>query len=203
MTPAFPTRLSIGGRKRASLPTDRNERFARTFDAHHQHVLAYAMRRVLELADAEDVTAETFTIAWRRILLAPEPEEARPWLFGIARRVIANHRRSIARRLRLALRFRSEIRQPRSSRPVPSAIEALMRLTMDDQELLRLLAWEQLTQAEVATVLGTSPNAIAIRLNRARHRFSVELARLRLEEGEHFAISSTPVKPDRSMPGDR
>ena len=68
-----------------------------------------------------------------------------------------------------------------------------MRLTADDQELLRLLAWEQLTQAEAATVLGTSPNAIAIRLNRARRRFSGELSRLNLDEETNLATSPPSV----------
>jgi len=163
---------------------DNHERFQAIFEAHQRQVLAYAIRRLSDPFDAEDVAAETFTIAWRRIALSPEPEKALPWLFGIARRVIANHRRSIVRRLRLALRFGSEIVQPQSLRPVSPAIEALMRLTADDQELLRLLAWEQLTQTEAAAVLGTSPNAVAIRLNRARHRFSEELAQIRHEEGK-------------------
>ena len=56
-----------------------------------------------EQADAADVTAETFLVAWRRYDDAP-PGDGRPWLFGIARHVLANHHRSGRRRDRLGLR---------------------------------------------------------------------------------------------------
>jgi RNA polymerase sigma-70 factor (ECF subfamily) len=50
-------------------------------------------------------------------------------------------------------------------------MEALSRLSDADQELLRLVAWEELDHAEIAQVLGVSVNAVAIRLHRARARF--------------------------------
>ncbi|MBG0567354.1 sigma factor [Actinoplanes aureus] len=67
------------------------ERFNRLWHEHAAAVLAYARRRVDE-AQADEVVAETFVVAWRR--LAEVPVAARPWLFGVARRVSANQRRS-------------------------------------------------------------------------------------------------------------
>lgn len=163
--------------------TDRDvDRFERAFEGHHRAVLAYALRRMPTEADAEDAVSETFAIAWRRFDRAPDTDAALPWLLAIARRVLANHHRSHDRRSRLDLRLRANA--PRSTggvgAPVDSlAAEALERLRPDDRELLRLLAWEGLSQAEAGAVLGASENAVAIRLHRARKRFAEELARLK------------------------
>lgn len=53
---------------------------------------------------------------------------------------------------------------------------ALSRLDAEDQELLRLLEWDGLDRAEIATVLGISRNAVRVRLHRARRRFANALA---------------------------
>ena len=151
-------------------------RFESMFELHHRAVLGYVLRRVASEADAEDAVSETFTIAWRRLERAPEAKDALPWLLAIARRVLANHYRSQDRRSRLTLRLRA---QPREAvvpmTPVTAASEALDRLRLEDRELLRLLAWEGLSQAEAGVVLGISENAVAIRLHRARKRFADEL----------------------------
>jgi DNA-directed RNA polymerase specialized sigma24 family protein len=163
---------------RRGMSASPDDRFAQAFEAHHRLLFAFALRRVATAADAEDAVAETFAVAWRRRDQLPDPDETRPWLLAIARRVVANQRRSFARRLRLGVRLRSE---PRPSPIVHGqggpAIDALGRLRPDDRELLQLLAWEALTQAEAAVVLGITPNAVAIRLHRARRRFADELAR--------------------------
>jgi RNA polymerase sigma factor (sigma-70 family) len=62
------------------------EQFRRLFAENYRHVLAYALRRTRDHADANDVVAETFAVAWRRIASAPGPGSARPWLYAIARR---------------------------------------------------------------------------------------------------------------------
>lgn len=174
-------------------------RFESAFENHHRAVLAYALRRMPTEADAEDAVSETFAIAWRRFDRAPDPDAALPWLLAIARRVLANHHRSNDRRSRLALRLR---RDPAAPVAVPAgdaaASEALERLRPDDRELLRLLAWEGLSQAEAGAVLGISENAVAIRLHRARKRFAEELARLKgLEPGR------TSDQVEGRMPGHR
>ncbi|MBA2700635.1 MAG: sigma-70 family RNA polymerase sigma factor [Chloroflexi bacterium] len=151
-------------------------RFTAAFEAHHRRVLAYALRRVPSESDAEDAVAETFAVAWRRVGQMPDVE-ALPWLLAIARRVISNQRRGTNRRSRLASRLKGELR-PTSAHDVDSpALDALARLPPDDQELLRLLAWDGVSQAEAGLVLRISANAVAIRLYRARKRFGQELAK--------------------------
>lgn len=153
------------------------ERFDALFLAHQRAILAYAMRRCASLADAEDAAAETFTIAWRKI--GHVPEDALPWLYAVARRVLANQRRGTGRRERLASLLRVEdVATPvRVGEDLDGpAFEALAAMRPADQELLRLVAWEELGNAQIALVLGISPNAVAIRLHRARARFAAALS---------------------------
>ncbi len=167
--------LRLGGVK----PAVRSDaaRLEAVFEAHHRRVLAYALRRVAIESDAEDVVAETFAVAWRRVDRLPDPDVALPWLLAIARRVIANHRRSTDRRLRLSLRLDREPRPTSTPEADSPALDALAQLPPDDRELLRLLAWDGLSQAEAGVVLGISANAVAIRLHRARKRFAERLAK--------------------------
>ena len=138
-------------------------------------------------------------MAWRRVDRLPDPEAALPWLLAIARRVLANQHRGTERRFRLGLRLRAE---PQETAAVHSAetpaLEALSRMRPDDQELLRLLAWDGLSQAEAGIVLGISANAVAIRLHRARRRFAEELARVK---GSDAGRTSSEV--EGRMPGHR
>lgn len=155
---------------------DEGVKFATLVDRHDRQVLAYCVRRATSLADAEDAAAEVFTIAWRSRNDAPDPGVALPWLFAIARRVLANQRRGNERRARLTLRVSAltEERLP-SGEASGSAVAALERLGTDGQEILRLVAWEEMSHPEIAQVLGISTNAVAIRLHRARIRFEREL----------------------------
>jgi RNA polymerase sigma-70 factor, ECF subfamily len=159
-------------------PTSRLARFDALFTAYQRHVLGYAMRRTRVLADAEDVAAETFTIAWRKIDILPAAEPL-PWLYAVARRVLANHRRGHGRRERLAALLRAEdVATPLRAgekRDGPT-FAALASLPPADQEILRLVAWEELGNQQIAGVLGITANAVAIRLHRARARFANALA---------------------------
>ena len=82
-------------------PPDRRVRFENLFTRHHDPVLRYVVRRLDVREDAADLVAETFLIAWRRLDDVPE-NQALPWLYGVARRVLANHRRGELRRYGLA-----------------------------------------------------------------------------------------------------
>jgi RNA polymerase sigma-70 factor (ECF subfamily) len=143
----------------------------------HRHVLAYALRRA-NRATAEDVVAETFVIAWRRMDDVPDPPL--PWLLSVARRVLANLRRGERRRSALLDRLR---REPATSvQPAPGehgqVLTALASLGESDREALLLHAWEGLDHAGAGTVMGCSSAAFAVRLHRARQRFARALADL-------------------------
>lgn len=138
-------------------------------------MLAYALRRCDSQADAQDVLAETFVVAWRRLEVVPADDRAILWLYAVARRVLANQRRGQKRRYQLTTRLRS-VRADTGEADaecrdeVHSVITALAQLHRKDREILRLAAWEGLSHAEIGAVLGCSENASAIRLHRARQR---------------------------------
>ena len=155
-------------------------RFEAIFRDHQHAVLAYTMRRTALAADAEDAAAETFAICWRRLEAVPA-DEPLPWLYGVARRVLANQRRGRGRRERLLATLKSpDVATPLrmgEDQDTP-AIRALASLSPADQELLRLVAWEELGHADIARVLDITTNAVAIRLHRARARFARALKEL-------------------------
>lgn len=147
--------------------------------AHYPAIATYVRRRAGSPDDIADVIAETFTTAWRRLNDVPEGDGARLWLYGVARRTLANHFRGEERRAALAVRLREEITTWADSVVgAESAYEAFKRLSDDDRELLALVAWEGLSGAEIAKVLGCSLGAARLRLHRARKRLSRELAHL-------------------------
>jgi RNA polymerase sigma-70 factor (ECF subfamily) len=89
--------------------TPHQVRFRRLYAEQFDALLGYALRRVDRAEDAADVTADTFLVAWRRIDDVPEGEEARLWLYGVARRTLANHRRGEGRRGSLGERLRRDL----------------------------------------------------------------------------------------------
>jgi RNA polymerase sigma-70 factor (ECF subfamily) len=152
----------------------RAERFERIYDAHYAAVLAYALRRAPR-AEADDVVAETFTVAWRR--LADVPDEPRPWLYEVARRVLANRRRGDERRAALAERLRQA---PTITAVGPVDLTALATafaaLPEHEREALALVAWEGLSTRDAARAAGCSDVAMRVRLHRARRRLEQALA---------------------------
>ncbi|GGR51242.1 DNA-directed RNA polymerase sigma-70 factor [Actinoplanes ianthinogenes] len=153
-----------------------DEQFRHLYAANFPALLGYAVRRVEQPADAADVVAETFLIAWRRRQDVPGGAEARLWLYGVARRVLANHHRGNQRRDRLGDRLRARLASiggdPAADVPQRLAVrDALARLGELDREVLTLTAWEGLEPREVAAVLGVSATTVRTRLSRARARF--------------------------------
>jgi RNA polymerase sigma-70 factor (ECF subfamily) len=158
---------------------DSNERFHDFYTARFRDVSGFVRRRVSP-SDASDVIAQTFTVAWRRFEHIPPPPEDRLWLFGVARRTIAEQRRARFRRFQLHQRLFEQVR-PASfhadTDPLLARVEiAMARLRPKDREVLRLVLWDDLTHAEAATILGCTPNAAELRFRRAQARVRNALA---------------------------
>ena len=145
------------------------ERFRALFARHYPAVYRYAGRR-LGPDEAADAAAEAFTVAWRKIAHIPPEPETLPWLYGVARRVVANAERGRRRRERLAARAAGDTTEASAGADTAALLGVLAGLRADDREVLRLAAWEGLDPREMGLVLGCSPNAAAIRLHRARRR---------------------------------
>src|SRR4051812_2240704 len=162
------------------------------FEATYDPVFAYARRRAPSADLAEEVVSETFTTAWRR--LDDVPDDALPWLYGVARRVFANQARSHRRRIALFGKLAS---QPVSSQTdqdpgeLVSDRDVLLRslalLREDDREVLLLASWEGLQPARGASVLGISTEAYTARLYRARRRLQEAI-----DQGEPRRVPEDP-----------
>ncbi len=168
--------------RRVLVDEERTACFEALYAATFKHILGYTLRRCDCPQDAADVVAETFAITWRRMDAVPLGDQARLWLYGVARNVLANHRRGMARRQRLSVALAAEVADLYEPSAEDSAqLSTISQIFRDlpevDRELLSLVAWEGLDRGEIATVLGCSRNAVRIRLHRARKRFGQELAR--------------------------
>lgn len=165
----------------ADAPDKDAARFESLYRAHYGSILAYSQRRFPERAD--DIVAETFLIAWRRLDFVPD--DALPWLYGVARRVLSDSRRTTKRQGALAERLIGSVRlEHRSSPPLADSelAQALAALPECERELIRLVYWEDLEPARAAHAAGCSRAAAATRLWRARRRLRAELRRMRGEE---------------------
>lgn len=153
-------------------------RFEHLFAIAYDDLCRFVRRRI---DDGDDVVADTFLVAWRRLDDVPADDgEARAWLFGTARRLMANRRRKDARMVAWAGADRTG--EPSAADP-GSAVDARLdlgrafaTLAAGDQECLALVAWDGLTAGQAAGVLGISANAFAVRLHRARQRLRAALA---------------------------
>jgi RNA polymerase sigma-70 factor (ECF subfamily) len=143
-------------------------------------LLGYFVRRVTPAEDAADLVSETFLAAWKSPRRETVPPEAlRPWLFGIARKVLSQHRRGKHRRSALSERLRTSVRtdlaagldgtatisDPHLSEHVRQLISYLPSI---DREIITLVYWEGFTQEEVATIVGKRAVTVRSRLSRAR-----------------------------------
>lgn len=173
-----PTKEPVGQR---SSRADDVQWFEDLFGRYHGAIHAYVCRRTY--ADADDLVAEVFTIAWRK--RDQVPAHALPWLYGVAAREVLHTIRDHSRRGTMLARLasRSELVAPDLTDQVDDRVAAhgpvttaLGRMSPADAEVLQLWAWEQLEPAEIATVLNVSAVAARVRLHRARRRLEAALA---------------------------
>src|SRR5579863_988829 len=101
--------------------------FRALFEGHFPAVYRYVVARSEDRAGVDDVVAEVFLVAWRRIADVPAAPESLPWLLGVARRTLSDHRRRTTRRLRVLARAQREraAAGPSDSERVRAAIAAL------------------------------------------------------------------------------
>ncbi|MEU9383644.1 sigma-70 family RNA polymerase sigma factor [Streptomyces sp. NPDC048279] len=173
------------------------ERFRGVYEECYPRVLAYATSLVGREV-GEDITSETFTVAWRRMRDMPHP--ALPWLLGVARNLVRELRRRDAHQYLLATEEAqrissgaeahvSDIAAVVTDRHI--ALQALASLPEADRELLTLLAWHGLSAKEAARVLGCTTATLTVRLYRARRRLEKALETGQASEAAAAASSET------------
>ncbi|MGI3786788.1 MAG: RNA polymerase sigma factor [Janthinobacterium lividum] len=170
------------------------------------HATSYAdlvrfVERRIPRDDAEDVVSTTFLAAWRRV--GDMPEDARPWLFGIARNLIRNSRRGADRRHDLDVVAAAAAPAEATSDPTAAVgrhldlVRAWSRIGPRDRETLALVAFDDLTAEQAATVLGCRRSTFTMRLTRARRRLQSALD----DDAHHTqnvrrrAVSATSTPP--------
>ena len=161
-----------------------DERFQVIYNATYQEVFAYCLRRS-NLEDAKDAAADVFLVVWRRLDDIPAGAEALPWLYGTARKVLSNQRRSRSRVGNLAAKLRNETpHEPASPEAAvvrqeqdQEVLDALGKLRDSDAEVIRLAVWEELPHAAIGKVLGCSECAVTMRLHRAMKRLGRQMHR--------------------------
>jgi RNA polymerase sigma-70 factor, ECF subfamily len=160
----------------------RRARMDALFTSHAADVYAFALRRTSPSA-AQDTVSETFLVAWRR--LDSVPETPKPWLLGVARRVLANQRRADGRLIALRTRLASPLSSPTNddfaqladaeTQGGNTVLAALAALTPAERDAITLIAWDGLSVDEAAKVLGCSRAAFYVRIHRARRRLAAAL----------------------------
>jgi RNA polymerase sigma-70 factor (ECF subfamily) len=94
-----------GGGDVTEADVERRRWFEALFGEHVAGIASYCRWQSRSPGDVDDAVAEVFLVAWRRLGDMPRGKAVRPWLYGTARRVIANQARSQARRSRLQERL--------------------------------------------------------------------------------------------------
>jgi RNA polymerase sigma-70 factor, ECF subfamily len=186
---------------RAVRQKDRDD-FEALYRAHVRSVLAYALTHTSR-EDAQDVVANTFLVAWRR--LDAVPADPLPWLIGVARRVLADLRRAEVRRTSLNRRLAvNAASHPPLHDDVGVAMalrgaigDALVQLRPQDREIVTLAAWQGFTTEQLATVLGCSKALASLRLHRARGRFARFFEEQRQEQ---LPAGGASVRAAREIP---
>ncbi|UOY02179.1 RNA polymerase sigma factor [Blastococcus sp. PRF04-17] len=161
----------------------RRGRFEDVVAAVYEPVQRYLLRRA-DPATADDVLGDVLLVLWRRLDDVPA-DAVLPWTYGVARGCLANSRRSAVRQERVVQRLAQVSRAEEEPDPEGDLAEALQALPEADRELLRLWAWEQLAPREIALALETSPNAVSIRLHRAKQKLKAALLAVRDPTGKN------------------
>jgi RNA polymerase sigma-70 factor (ECF subfamily) len=187
---------------------ERRRRFEGLFAAYGSDIVAYCRWRADAASDVQDVVAEVFLAAWRRLDELPDGDAARVWLYATARRVLANQRRSTRRRRALQERLASEAvtasrASSSSGREGELVHEALRRLEPRDRETLLLAEWEGLSPAQIAGVLGCLSVTVRGRLHRARRRFRAVFAELVAADDSRASRRESSVRRDELVPRHR
>ncbi|MGH2891170.1 MAG: RNA polymerase sigma factor [Solirubrobacteraceae bacterium] len=161
---------------------DAREAFQQLFKETRESLSAYLLSRCNDAEQAADLFSETYLIAWQKLDSIPPGDQARLWLFGVARNLMLKGFRqrrvadALVERLAGELR-RAQVEHPPADRHSRALLHAaLTALSESDREVLMLTAWEGLTPREIAAVTGASANVVRVRLHRARRRVARRLS---------------------------
>jgi RNA polymerase sigma-70 factor (ECF subfamily) len=179
---------------------EHERQFRLLYERNYAPISAYVRRRVRRADGSDaDIVAEVFVVAWRRFLDVPEQTKELPWLYGVARNLVASHFRNVRRLTVLTDRLVLEEGVAADSSTGSSELEIRVRRAVDqlsdlDREIFRLIHWEELSHEEVGLSVGISAKAVERRVARARTKVRDYLASL-----DKFIVPSLPVQRNRNI----
>lgn len=165
--------------------------FEALYREHFRFVWRIVRRLGTDVQLVDDVVQDVFLVVHRRLGDFQGRSSAKTWLYGIVRRVVADHRRTLRRKPALdnpgpaqgdpdAMTSGDESPQARAEQAerVRRLHRLLAELDDDKREVFVLSELEGLTMAEIAEVLDVNPNTISSRLRAARREFEAALDRV-------------------------
>lgn len=178
--------------------------FGELYDRHASVIYRYAARRAGDFA-ADDVTSETFLVAWEQLESYDlDRDDARPWLFGIATNLLRRHHRAEAKILKAAAKASSREAFNDDSDRIAAQVDAsaatgriartLKSMPAIDRETLLLYAWADLTYEGIAMAMDVPVGTVRSRLNRARRalRLQLNLEIFDETENDHGRLAAAP-----------
>lgn len=175
-------------------------RYECAYRTHYTDVLGFAIRRVRNHDDAQDIAVSTYLTAWRQYRRLPDEPHIRSWLLQIARRHVSNFWRSQRRSMSLIVAVSAAMSLDDTDTTSPRELwsglsqvsleEGMKGLRSKDREVLRLIYWNDYTHAAVASAMGCSVNAVSLRVSRAR-----DSLRKRLRANETRSVDAPMLGP--------
>lgn len=168
-------------------------------------LLNYFVRRIDPPTDAADLLSETLLVMTRRAGDLPADEEqARMWVYGVARRVLSTHRRGKRRQIAMVAQLRQHLWVQHGQQQVADGhelvVSALSTLHPLDQEIIRLIHWDGFSQVEVAQLLDRPQGTIRSRYARARAALKTKLHQGMQQSGQEPAVVRRPAEPSADAP---
>lgn len=166
----------------------RTARITAAVDANASDLLAYLARRVDQPEDAADLLSETFLVLWRRASSLPEADsELRPWIFGIARKILLRHYRHSTKQRAISDRLRSillVVPHPGFADPTEHSElhDAISRLDPVDRDIIGLVHWEGFSLVEVSRIVAMKEGTVRSRYHRARTSLRSQLQQEREDQ---------------------
>lgn len=191
-------------RQREPTVDDDRTAFAAVYRRHSSQVFTHFLQRGIAKADAEDMTAEVFAIAWRRrSVIEPHPTAGLlPWLLGTANNLIRDSRRSIDRARRALSRLDRPADVPDIAEDLTASAQdrdrirlladVLAELTVAEQEVIQFCVLRGLSATVVSGVTGEPVGTVRSRLSRALAKARNHYAALDSDDTPRHNRRSTP-----------
>jgi RNA polymerase sigma factor (sigma-70 family) len=148
--------------------------FEEFYRLHFTALSRYVTRR-LPASSHDEVIAAAFVVAWKKFASVKSP--SLPWLYRIAGFEVAHERRRLGRMPQAVELSDVSVIDKFALEDVMDISSAFTQLNESDQEVLRLLYWEDLTRPEIAEILGCSINTLNVRIHRALERIRGAVSR--------------------------